>query len=165
MYYSLTKYWGSAWWTTYFPITCGIKIDHMKYLESAESSAPGDSNKDSMEGSVLGELWRPEAPHGATGQDPHLQGVDEAPDSWEQHQSTCSLSSQNLEGLTVKFGTLGLRAARKNRYGAAKKRVRRAMVAGSLDGDSVVGQSWPAQSGQNCRSPVHLGTRVQIMCM
>ena len=145
MYYSLTKYWGSAWWTVYFPITHGIKIDHVKDLESIDSSTPGDSNKDSTKGSVLGELWRPEALHGANGQDPHLQGVDEAPDSWEQHLPTCSLSSENLGRLTVKDGTFGLWAARKNHYGVAKKWARRARVDGSPDGDSVVGQSWPAQ--------------------
>jgi len=53
----------------------------MKEFESTESSALGDSNKDSTEGSDLGELQCPEAPQGATGQDPHLQEVDEAPDS------------------------------------------------------------------------------------
>ena len=81
LYYSLNKYWGSAWWTVHFPATCGIKIDRMKEFESTESSALGDSNKDSTEGSDLGELQCPEAPQGATGQDPHLQEVDEAPDS------------------------------------------------------------------------------------
>ena len=101
-----------------------------------------------MEGSILGELWRPEGPQGAIGQYSNLQGVDEAPDSWEQHLSTCSLSLENLEGLTAKVDTLGLRAARKNCYGAAKKRARRARVAGSLDGDSCcssvsAGSEWP----------------------
>jgi len=120
----------------------------MKDFESTESSALGDSNKESTEGSDLGELRCPEAPQGATGQDPHLQEVDEAPDSWEQHLSTCSLSSENLEVVTAKVGTLGLCTARKNCFGAAKKRAKRARVAGSLVGDSVVGQSWPAQGGQ-----------------
>ena len=50
--------------------------------------------------------------------------------------------------LTVNVGTLGLCTARKNCFGAAKKRVRRARVAGSLDGDSIVGQSQQAQGGQ-----------------
>jgi len=73
----------------------------MKDLESTEISALGDSNKDSTEGSIFREVRRLEALQGATGQDPHLQEVDEAPDSWEQHLSTCSLSSENLEGLTA----------------------------------------------------------------
>jgi len=51
--FSLTKYWGSAWWTVYFPATRGIKIDRIKDLESTKSSALGDYNKRSMEGSDL----------------------------------------------------------------------------------------------------------------
>ena len=74
--FSFTKYWDSTWWTVYFPSTHGIKIDRMKDLESTESSAVGDSNKDSTEGSDLGKLRFPESPQGATGQDPHLQEVD-----------------------------------------------------------------------------------------
>jgi len=74
--------------------------------------------------------------------------VDEAPDSWEQHLSPCSLSSENPEGLTAKGGTLGLQAARKNHCRATKKQARRARVAGSLDGDSVIGQSRLTQGSQ-----------------
>ena len=143
--FSLTKYWGSVWWTIYFPTTRGIKIDSMKDLESTDSFTLGDSNKHSMKGSDLGEIWRLEALQGATGQDSHLQEVDEAPDSWEQHLSPCTLSSENLEGLTAKGGTLGLWAARKIHCGATKKWARMAKVAGSLDGDSVVGQSRPTR--------------------
>jgi len=119
-----------------------------------------------MEGSDLGELWCPEAPQGATGQDPHLQDVDEAPDSWEQHLSTCSLGSENLEGLTMKVGTLGLRAATKNRCGAAKKRARRAKMAlslGQTQSSANLSRLGAAKS-RTWRSPVHLGPRVQIMC-
>ena len=74
--------------------------------------------------------------------------MDEAPDSWEQHLSPCSLSSETLEGLIEQVGTLGLWASRKNCCGAAKKRARRAKVAESLAGNSVVGQSRPTQGGQ-----------------
>ena len=58
---SLTKHGDSAWWTSYFPL---------RKPESKESSALGNSNKDSMEGSSQRELWCQEAPQGATGQDP-----------------------------------------------------------------------------------------------
>jgi hypothetical protein len=62
--------------------------------------------------------------------------VGEAPISWEQHLSPGSLSSENLEVLTEKIGTLGLQAARK------------AKMAEALAGDSVGGQPQPPQGGQ-----------------
>jgi len=46
--FSLDKYRGSAWWTIYFPFE--------SKLESKESSAIGDSSKDSTDGSSQGEL-------------------------------------------------------------------------------------------------------------
>ena len=58
---SLTKYRGSAWWTSYFSL---------RKVDSKESSAIGDSSKDSTEGSSQGELRYLEAPQGATRQDP-----------------------------------------------------------------------------------------------
>ena len=39
-----------------------------------------------------------------------MQGACEAPISWEQHLSPSSLSSENLEVLAEKGGTLGLQA-------------------------------------------------------
>jgi len=164
--FSLTNYRGSAWWTAYFPSPCGIKIDRMKDLESVESSILEDSNMDCKEGSNHRELWHPEALQGAIGQDPHLQEVGETPDSWEQQLSPCNLSSENIEGLTEKVGTLGLPAARKNRCGAAQKRARRARVAESLAGNSVISQSvslgrFRAAKSRLCRSPLHLGPRAQ----
>jgi len=56
-------------------------------LESKESSIIGDSSTNSMEGSSRGELWCLEAPQGATGQEPCLQGAREAAISWEQQLS------------------------------------------------------------------------------
>ena len=88
--FSLTKYRGSAWWTGCFPYTHGIKIECIRDFKSMESSALGDSNKDSTPGSDRGELWCLEALRRTTGQDPCSQGLDEAPDSWEQHLSSCS---------------------------------------------------------------------------
>jgi hypothetical protein len=101
-----------------------------------------------MEGSRQGELRCLEAPQGATGQDPCLQGADEASISWEQNLSPGSLGSENFEVLTEKVGTLGLWAARKNRFGAAKKRARSAKMAGVFAEDSVGGQPRPPQGDQ-----------------
>jgi len=120
----------------------------VKKLESKESSTIGDSSKDSMEGSSQEALQCLTAPQGAIGQDPHLQGEGEAPVSWEQHLSLESLSSENLEGLTEKAGTLDLQAARKNRCGVAKKRERKAKMAEALAGDSAGGQPRLLQGGQ-----------------
>jgi len=52
--FSLAKYRGSAWWTKYFPRSCGIEIENNS--ESKESSAIGDSSRDSTEGSSYVEL-------------------------------------------------------------------------------------------------------------
>jgi hypothetical protein len=101
-----------------------------------------------MEGSSLGGLWCLEALQGATTQEPYLQGVGEAPDSWEQHLSPCSSSSENIEGLTEKVGTLGLWPARKNRCGAAKKLARWAKMAEALARHSTGVQSRPPQGSQ-----------------
>ena len=107
---SLTKNRGSAWWTVYFPWSCGIEIgSFVGKLESKESFAKGDSSKDSTEGSNQGELRRLAGPQGATGQDPCLQGASKVPLSfWEQHLSPSRLSLKNLEVLAEKVGTLGL---------------------------------------------------------
>ena len=52
--FSFAKYRGSAWWTIYFPWSCGIKIESK--LDSKESSTIEDSSKDSTKGSSQGEL-------------------------------------------------------------------------------------------------------------
>jgi len=41
--FSLAKYRGSAWWTKYFPRSCGIEIENNS--EPKESSAIGDFRK------------------------------------------------------------------------------------------------------------------------
>jgi hypothetical protein len=60
--------------------------------ESKESSAIGDSSKDSTDGSSEEELWCLEAPQRATRQDLCLQEAGEDPISWEQHLSPSSLT-------------------------------------------------------------------------
>ena len=50
--------------------------------------------------------------------------------------------------LTEKVGTLGLRATSKNRCGASKKRARRARLAEALSGDSGGGQTRSAPGDQ-----------------
>jgi hypothetical protein len=77
--FSLTEYRGSAWWIVYFPSSRGLIIESVEKLEPRESSATGDSSKDSTQVSSKGELWCLEAAQGATGQDPCLQGAGEAP--------------------------------------------------------------------------------------
>jgi hypothetical protein len=112
----------------------------VKKLKSKESSAIGDSSKDSTKCSSQGTLQCLKAPQGAIGQDLCLQGVGKAPISWEQHLFPGRLSAENLEWLTEKVGTLALRATRNNRCGAVKKRARKAKMLEALTGDSVSGQ-------------------------
>jgi hypothetical protein len=66
----------------------------------------------------------------------------------EEHLSFSSRISENLDGLTETVGTLGLRATRKNRCGAAKKRARKAKLAGAPTGYSGGGQPRSALGGQ-----------------
>ena len=76
-----------------------------------------------------------------------MQGAGEAPISWEQHLYPGSLNLENLEVLT-EVSTLGIRAAKKNRCGAAKKWARKDKMAEALDGDSIGSQPWLPQGGQ-----------------
>ena len=95
-------------------------------LKDVESSASGDSDKGSCT----------ETPQiGAPGRDPVEQGAGDTPLTGGERPSHSNLSSENLEGITQKVGTLGLRATSKNRYGAAKKRARRARLAEAPSGD------------------------------
>jgi len=126
---SLTKYGVSTWWTTYFPITRGTEMGRTNVnLKEMESSASGDSDKGSCTG----------APQiGATGRDPDEQGEgDTRLIRGGGRPSPSNLSSESLEDLTEKVGTLGLRATGKNRCGAAKKQARRARLVEAPSGDS-----------------------------
>ena len=98
--FSLTKHGVSTWWTTYFPITCGTKMERTNVnLQDTESSTSRDSDKGSCTG----------APQiGATGRDPVEQGAGENPLIGGEHPPPSYLSSDNLEGLTEKVGTLSL---------------------------------------------------------
>jgi hypothetical protein len=113
-----------------------------KNLGHKESSAVGDSDKGSCS----------EVPHGAAGQNPVEQGAGETPLIGEEHLSPSSLSSENLENLTDKVGTLSLQVTRKNRCGAVKKRARMVRLAEAPTGDS--GSSLPQLS---------LGSQPQIL--
>jgi len=77
-----------------------------------------------------------------------LQGLDETPTALEEHLSPSSLSSENLEVLPEKVGTLGLRGFRRNRCRAGKKQARKAKMAEAFAGDSGGGQPRPLRSGQ-----------------
>ena len=122
------------------PATRGNKTtttnENLKYKES---SLVGDSGKSSKVGSRQEPLLCLEASHGATEQNPGRQGASETPVTWEEHLSPSSLSSDILEGLTEKVGTLGLRSLRKNSCGAAKKQAK-ARLAEAPTGDSGSGQ-------------------------
>jgi len=104
-----------------------------------ESSASGDSDKGS----------HTEAPQiGAIVQDPVEQGLGETPLTGGERPPPSNPSSENLEGLIEKVGTLGLRATSKNHCGAAKKRARSATVPEAPSGDSGGGQLRSAPGGQ-----------------
>jgi len=118
-----------------------IEIEHFVEKEFKESSTTGDSTKDFTEGSSQVTLRRLKAQPGAIAQDPDVHGEGEAPDSWEQHLSPERKSLENLEELAERVGTLDLRTPKKNRSGAAKKRARRAKVAGAPAG----GRTRPSQ--------------------
>jgi len=77
---------------------------------------------------------------GAAGQNPVEQGAGQTPTIGEEHLSPCSLSLENLEGLTEKLGTLGLQVTRKSCCGAAKKQARKAKLAKAPTGDFGSGQ-------------------------
>ena len=89
----------------HFPITHGIQMENtVENSEHMESSTLGDSNKGS----------RLEAPkNGATGRDSAEQEAGDTPLIGE-HPTTSNPSPENMEGLTEKVGTLGLRATSKN---------------------------------------------------
>jgi len=109
-------------------------------LKDMESSASGDSVKGSCS----------DAPQiVAPGRDPVEQGAGETSlIGGGGRPSPSNLCSENLEGLTEKFDTLGLRTTSNNRCGAAKKRARRARLAEDPSGDSGGGQTRSAPGGK-----------------
>jgi len=60
-----------------------------------------------------------------------------------EHQRPSNLSSENLEGLAEKVGSLSLKVT-----GAVKKQVRRARLVEAPSGDFGGGQPWSAPGGQ-----------------
>jgi hypothetical protein len=75
-----------------------------------------------------------EAPCGATKQDPAEQGAGGTPLIGEERPPVVEGTSENLEGLTEKVGTLGLQITKKNRCSTARKRARRARLAEASSG-------------------------------
>jgi hypothetical protein len=116
------------------PAICGNKTtttnEHLEYKEHSRQ----------------GQLLCLEAPQGTTEQNPRTQGASETPVTWEEHLSPSSLSSENLEGLTEKVGTLGLQSLR-NSCGAAKKRAK-ARLAEAPIGNSGSGQPQASRASQ-----------------
>ena len=104
-----------------------------------ESSARGDSEKGSCTEALQ---------IGATGRDPAEQEVGETPQIGGERPLSSSLSTENVEGLTEKVGTLGIQITNKNRCGAAKKRARRARLAKAPSGAKDDGQPRIAPGGQ-----------------
>ena len=105
--------------------------------EQMESSAVWTSDKGSCS----------EALGGAAGQNPAEHRTGGTPLIGEEHLS-CSQISENLQGLTEKVGTLGLRLARKNHCGATRKRVRKAKLVKAPTGASDGGQPQPTSGDQ-----------------
>jgi hypothetical protein len=134
------------------PHTRGMKIDKLKIdPELEERSLTGDSDKDSSGGSSCGDPLCPEAPQGATEQNPHSPGTGETPASREERLLSGMDHPGKLEVLTEKVGTLDLQGQKKNRSGAAKKWARRARLAEAPTGDSTGGQ--PPPQGRQIQTP------------
>jgi len=102
-----------------------------------EYSLTGDYSMDSKDSSSQGELLFLEGLQGATERNP---GASKTPLSWVVHLSPGSPSSENLEVLAEKVGTLDLKSIKKTCSGVVKKRGRRARLAEAPTGDSVGGQ-------------------------
>ena len=91
---------------------------------------------------------------GATVRDPVEQGAGEASMTGGGGRPPPSNpSSENLEGLTEKVGTLGIRATSKNCCGAAKKRANRPRLVEAPPGDSGGGQPRSTPGGRPQSSP------------
>ena len=138
-YCSLTKHGVSAWRTNNSPILVGPEMENtVSNQEKTESSAVWASSKGICS----------EAPCGAAEQNPVEQRKGGTPLIGEEHLSIGSQTSENLEGLTEKVGTLGLQARKKNRCGTARKRARKARLAEDPAGDSSGGRPQSALADQ-----------------
>ena len=93
-----------------------------------------------------------EAPEGATGQDPIEPRTGGTSPIGKEHPS-CSQITENLEGLTEKVGSLGLRFPKDNQCGSARKRPRKARLAEAPDGASDGGQPQTASGSQQQSLP------------
>ena len=120
-------------------------------LEEKESSAVWDSGMGSCS----------QAPHGAVGQGPVQQREGGTLLIEEEHLSSISQTTENLEGLTETVGTLGLQVSRRNCCGAAKRQARKAGLAEAPSGDTSGGQprSTPGSQTQTQQGPAHLGLK------
>jgi hypothetical protein len=115
-----------------------------KILEQKESLAVWASDKDSCS----------EAPEGATGQDQITAMTGVNPLTEEEHPSV-SRSMENLGELTQKVSSLGFQLTKKNRCGAARKRVRKARRLEAPTGDTTGGQpqTLSGDQSQNIQGP------------
>jgi hypothetical protein len=110
--------------------------------EQKESSAAWASDKGSST----------EALDGAAEQNPVEQRTSETPLTGEEHLSSCSQTSENLDRLAEKVSTLGLRVARKNHCGVARKRARKARLVAAPTGASDSGRPRSAAGEQPLNS-------------
>ena len=136
-YCSLTKYRGSAWWMYISPLLVGPEMDNT-VINPEESSAVWDCSTG----------FCSESPCGVAEQNSVEQRTGRTPLIGEEHLSIGCQTSENLEGLAEKVGTLGLQGTKKNRCGAAKKQARKARLAGAPTGDSSSGQPQSALADQ-----------------
>jgi hypothetical protein len=103
-------------------------------------------NLEHKESSVVSDYS--ETPHGAAKQNPVEQRAGKAPLTGEEQLSPSSPTSENLESLTEKVGTLGLQVTRKKSCGAAKKRPRKAKLSDAPTKDSGGSQPRSSLGGQ-----------------
>jgi hypothetical protein len=122
-------------------------------LEHKESSAVWDSDKGSCS----------ETLHGAAKQNPVEQRAGETPLTGEEYLSPSSPTSENLENLTEKVGTIGLQVTRKKSCGAAKKRPRKAKLAEvpTKDSDGSQPRSAVGDQPQTLQKPGKSGAHKQ----
>jgi hypothetical protein len=140
-YCGLTRHGVSVWWTIISPSLVGPEMEHsVSNQEKMESSAVWASSKGTSS----------EAPCGAAKQDPAEQGAGGTSLIGEERPPVVEKTSENLEGLTEKVGTLGLQITKKHCCGAARKRARRARLAEACSGQP---QSAPKDRPQTQQKP------------